>query len=172
MPNHIVNIVNFSGDPDEIKKLKAFVRSPAGTPEDEMRIFDFEQIIPPPANMIREDIVSGKKYDGPTWYDWQREHWGTKWNCYEVSAYDGGFRFQTAWSTPSPIWVALAEKFPHITFEIRFADEDIGHNLGHFSMCGRDEDVKQIADFEPGSDLAVKFACELHGYDYDEYTED
>lgn len=39
-------------------------------------------------------------------------------------------RFETAWSMPKPIYQAMARKFPHLEFVIRYADEDFGNNCG------------------------------------------
>ena len=36
----------------------------------------------------------------------------------------------TAWSAPSEIYEALTKKFPNLTIEVDYADEDIGCNCG------------------------------------------
>ena len=58
------------------------------------------------------------------WYDWCCEHWGTKWNACEPTA-DGAFvTFDTAWSAPRPIFMALAKQFPEVTFSVTSTNED------------------------------------------------
>lgn len=45
------------------------------------------------------------------WYEWNCQHWGTKWNAYEGYWDDEEtYRFSTAWSAPIPVLEALAEK--------------------------------------------------------------
>lgn len=66
---------------------------------------------------------------------WAREHWGTKWNGYNTEELsDNCIRFQTAWSFPEPILVALSQKFPNDEIEVSYADEDLGNNCGYFTL--------------------------------------
>lgn len=39
-------------------------------------------------------------------------------------------RFNTAWNMPKPIYLELANLFPHLSFEVYYADEDLGSNCG------------------------------------------
>ena len=76
-------------------------------------------------------------YGAPTWYRWCLDHWGTKWNAYELHE-DGPdqIRFQTAWSSPAPIITKLAKMYPDLEIEHWWADEHIGHNTGHAMYKG------------------------------------
>lgn len=80
-------------------------------------------------------------YGHSNWYDWSIANWGTKWNSYsfhpivENPTNEHEFMFDTAWSTPEPIWDALAEKFPTLFFDIVGFDE--GWN---FAVKGTIED--------------------------------
>ena len=55
------------------------------------------------------------------WYNWRVHHWGTKWDCYDLSTDDcdlpNGFEasFNTAWSPPEEICYAIREKFEGIS---------------------------------------------------------
>lgn len=67
------------------------------------------------------------------WYSWALKHWETKWNAYscdpvmvEGDEEEITFRFDTAWSPPEPIFYALAEMFPSLTFEVTSFDEGWG----------------------------------------------
>jgi hypothetical protein len=71
-----------------------------------------------------------KNYGAKTWYDWCCENWGTKWNAYnsEITEDDVEYghlviSFQTAWSPPTPVYEALAEKFPNVDIEGYWSDE-------------------------------------------------
>ena len=79
------------------------------------------------ANKAIENI---KKYGYKDWYDWNRNNWGTKWDAMEVSvdADDTtiSLDFQTAWSTPEPVFLELAKQYPDITIQVEYADEDLG----------------------------------------------
>jgi hypothetical protein len=105
-----------------------------------------------------------KRFGDDNWYDWQCSNWGTKWN---IS--DNVISFNTAWSAPEPIFVALSEKFPEVEFFIQFADEDFGHNVGEVSLIGGDEIDSNIP--EGGSKEAYLLAYKIQG-ESDYYTWD
>jgi len=74
-----------------------------------------------------------RKYGAFTWYEWANEHWGTKWNAYEQPDKrntENSIFFQTAWACPHDLMKKLSEVFPDVEFEVAWADEDLGHNLG------------------------------------------
>lgn len=82
------------------------------------------------------------------WYDWNQEHWGTKWNAYGQT--DGHaddateFEFETAWSHPFDIIATISERLPAVTFDVRYADEDTGSNCGTYKIKAGvmlDEDI-------------------------------
>lgn len=63
-------------------------------------------------------IDNVEKYGHADWYGWSVEHWGTKWNAYEVSWREpkhGGqscvVSMQTAWSPPMAALVASCKKY-------------------------------------------------------------
>lgn len=53
-----------------------------------------------------------------SWYDWNTDHWGTKWNASdtEIDTKLQRIEFDTAWDMPRPIFQELANKF-NITIE-------------------------------------------------------
>ena len=57
-------------------------------------------------------------FSGRTWYDWHRANWNTKWNAYESVFNDEekSISFETAWSVPYPIIIAVANTLRHSTF--------------------------------------------------------
>ena len=108
-----------------------------------------------------------KKYGHKNWYDWNRANWGTKWDAYEpyVNAMTDEIflSFMTAWSTPEPVFVKLAEQYPDLLIEIEYADEDLGSNCGSYSYVDGKWGYK-IGDLE--------FACQMWDVDPEEYMEE
>jgi len=98
------------------------------------------------------------------WYGWSTANWGTKWNAYSTNDTDTDeVTFETAWSNPYPVIVALSAKYPEAVFHMRFADEDFGHNVGEYSLKGGyvvDENIP-----EGGSEEALELAADITGYD-------
>jgi hypothetical protein len=69
-----------------------------------------------------------------SWYEWSLHHWGTKWNAYHFAIEDNRddrieFRFDTAWSSPSPIFDQIAETFPQLHIEVVGFDEGWGFGI-------------------------------------------
>lgn len=148
MPNHVTNIVTIRAtNVDEIlESLKG-----------EDSEFDFNTVVPCPES------------EGDNWYNWNCNNWGTKWNSYGVEFHgDDTVSFDTAWSHPQPVMEALSAKFPDATFEVKFADEDIGHNAAH---CQYEDGVlniieqssSQSADYD--FEYWANFALDIKGYD-------
>jgi hypothetical protein len=101
-----------------------------------------------------------KKFGYAEWYGWQNANWGTKWNAYDQCSIDENvIEFQTAWSTPHSLLVNLSKLFPEVTFEVRFADEDFGYNVGEFTLFGGEEIDCNIPD--GGSDEAFEMAMDI-----------
>lgn len=73
------------------------------------------------------------------WYDWQCQHWDTKWNACtarlcdenynETSAYLE-YTFDTAWSRPQSVMDAFAEQNPDVTIEYSWIEEQGVVDLG------------------------------------------
>jgi hypothetical protein len=188
MPNWITNIItiNTDGDDSMIENILSQVKS-------EQSEFDFNKIVLQPneleGTLAPTNILSDEEYAktpsrGITqamsdelkekfgfdnWYDWRYQHWGTKWNADEVIINDNEITFNTAWNTPEPIFIKLSEMFPNVTFEVSFADEDFGYNVGKLKLF---EGII-VDSYYPkgGSEEAYELALEIQG-DNDYYTWD
>ena len=73
------------------------------------------------------------------WYNWSVNNWGTKWNAYgfdyfEVDPKSNTISFLTAWSSVPEVLTVLSERFPDVQFSYRYADEDIGSNVGEMTF--------------------------------------
>ncbi len=151
MPNNITNILIVQGDTQKRKDLFEAIKS-----EDHcIGSIDFSKIIPPP---------NGGS-DGQR--DWNIDHWGTKWNSYgfdEAKEFDGEtLEFQTAWATPQPVITALAEQYPDLDFDLKWADEDFGYNVGHKQYKSGKECFSFVS--QGGSNQALELAAEIHQVD-------
>ena len=63
------------------------------------------------------------------WYNWNIQHWGTKWSAREVYVPDradgdsrGEYEFETAWGPAMPVSAALAKAFPGLTVTHRYCE--------------------------------------------------
>lgn len=65
-----------------------------------------------------EASVLLKKYNAVTWYEWQREQWGTKWGTYGTKVHELGgdvspvlIEFQSAWGPPSAKMMRMIDDY-------------------------------------------------------------
>jgi hypothetical protein len=100
------------------------------------------------------------------WYDWRNTFWGTKWNAYDQSMDDDNvISFDTAWSTPFDVIQELSFMFPNIEFEVKYADEDFGYNVGKYTI----KNGAILSEYRPkgGSIEATELALDIkEGEDY------
>ncbi len=106
----------------------------------------------------------------PSWYEWNTQHWGTKWGAYEFERQaDNMMTFQTAWSAPHKI---IGKMFEAHECEIlhEWADEDTGNNVGRVKYTpGAEPDVTDLAQTKEGYELAFELDGEKP--DYYQYNE-
>lgn len=100
-----------------------------------------------------------RKHGHMSWYSWSIANWGTKWNAYSQSESNNEITFETAWSTPYPIFEKLSELYPDVRIVIYYADEDTGNNCGIIVY----EKGKEVISHQPKDEEAVKFALNVRG---------
>lgn len=128
------------------------------------KITDFNMVISQPAN-IETGGCSGKHDEGVIcWRNWSIDNWGTKWNAYDTSLEpkESGLtelRFDTAWSHPHPVLEALSKLFPNVLIQVSYADEDLGYNIGKYSI--KDDERTDLLNIEEGGDEANDFAAHI-----------
>ena len=144
MPNHCHNRVTIYGSGNDTDETRAQIAKLKQIFEDENC---FGQIIPEP-DWLNIPLLSSdnrfNKYgnDGELpmnvqgdygvsrrfqstgraderWYDWRVNHWGTKWDCYDVVVTDDDpdsleVEFNTAWSPPEPICATIRDEYPDL----------------------------------------------------------
>ncbi len=107
-----------------------------------------------------------QKHGCPTWYEWSIQHWGTKWNAYQclpLDEKDDTMEFFTAWSAVPKLVKLLSEKYPGQKVTYRWADEDLGSNVGEIVFKDGVEIEENIP--ETGSCAAFEMSAELTGMD-------
>lgn len=106
---------------------------------------------------IADDYIN--RFGACDWYSWQTANWGTKWNACDISELDDGFEFNTAWSTPYQLLSNLSKLLPDVEINIKFSDEDFGHNVGEYTLLNGDEIESNIP--EGGSREALIMAMDI-----------
>lgn len=116
-----------------------------------------------------ENYIKGffniKRYKARDWYDWSCANWGTKWNACDTVVDFDVIEFETAWSTPLPVFVELSKRLKDISITVDYADEDIGSNCGSLVIVNG-----EVSECEPSNPR--EFACNLWGYDYELYCKE
>lgn len=126
-------------------------------------------------------------YGYTSWYEWRCNHWGTKWSANEVilnavtrtqQEVMTNIFFQTAWDCPGPIIRVLSKKFSELIFTLSYADEDMGDNCGRITLINDIEQPGGVCydylNWKDNPQLgreAITFACNVWGYDPEEYLD-
>jgi hypothetical protein len=92
---------------------------------------------------MEERMAHSMKFSSNGWYDWNIREWGTKWDACDVDLNDDsetslGYSFNTAWSIPEPVFLAMVQKFPTLDFEF-WSEEEQGWGA-EFTSSDGDED--------------------------------
>lgn len=106
---------------------------------------------------VKENI---EKYGCTSWYEWSVKHWGTKWNSYDCMVLgDPGqpevLKFETAWSPPIPVMIALSAKFPEAKLHLYYADEGGGF-LGFSVFKGGAIESETNVDWDGEEGVALR----------------
>lgn len=107
-----------------------------------------------------------KKYGHPTWYDWCIEHWETKWNAYQcrpLDAHADTMVFYTAWGSVPKLTAVLSKRYPDQEVVYRWADEDLGYNVGEITFKNGEEIDSNIPSND--SRAAYEMSAEIVGVD-------
>jgi hypothetical protein len=155
MPNWSFNTLFIEADSKTVDKIISDIKG------DEGEAISFKKIIPIHSDLFcevaygggedaekkREEIYAQNKakHGFPHWYEACVELWGTKWDAGEVNhevINDKWHRidFQTAWSPPVPVIIALSKQFPEAKFTMECQEES-----GEFSF---------VAEFKGGEKIS------------------
>lgn len=184
MPNHVSNRLTMDGPYGPLRNIRdnCFTLDPElhTTPQ-----FDFNKIIPTPAYINQDNLQWGSEHQksGRNWYNWNIEHWHTKWNAYDTfitqdlpptpiddnptNPHQLITEFDTAWSPPTPVVATLAQDFPEVAIQHDYIDEC--WNFFGTDTYQNGEITTSVNIGDPGNDptliaLRNKLAMELQGY--------
>lgn len=115
---------------------KELIQELNGLSDENKRLFDL-------GKQYNENV---NNYGYGDWYDWSVANWDTKWNAYDFSHYENTISFSTAWSAPDSVIRAISEKYPDVEVFHRWADEDLGTNLGECEYKNGDIVYQHIPD--------------------------
>jgi Ferredoxin-like domain in Api92-like protein len=150
MPNHCHSDLYVEGSADDVAALLKLVGADKEQPE-----FEFSSVIPYPEHWAKldkemselgwkgfEDRYGKGAKDGfnSGGYEWCCANWGTKWGAYAVKRRDylgACVTFQTAWTTPAPVIVALHKLFPKCSLHLEWFERGYG-KCGGFSCVSED----------------------------------
>lgn len=128
-------------------------------------------------NLKKEAKELGARYQSnldqfgfKTWYGWNRQNWGTKWNAYGQNDNRDTFDtiwFETAWNAPIILIEKLSIKFPNATFQLDYADECTGYNVGKITI--NKGIITKRYQPEGGSKEAYEISFELNPGDRPDY---
>lgn len=149
MPNHCLNILDVTGQEEEVERFRNAVMT-----DKQPLSFERTRPSPPELHTVSFPCQSGeeekqaefiKKYGAGNWYDWSRKNWGTKWDAYDVrdpEEIDEGLRFifSTAWCPPVSWLEHAASLYPRLTFTLHWEEEDAGRVTFCFEE-GIEEDI-------------------------------
>lgn len=110
-----------------------------------------------------QGITNYLEHGFSTWYTWNIEHWGTKWNAYQQGDKrntSDTIYFQTAWSSPVNLIGELSEKFPNVIFKLAYSDEDSGCNCGKYTIS-KGEAIEKFIPVNTSNE-AYELYFELH----------
>lgn len=176
MPNHCENDLYITGPVGEVNALLCLIGADKDPPD-----FNCGAVIPYPEEFAsrdrdRKELDNEKfreKYgetakDGfnSGGYEWRCENWGTKWGAYQVSNRKDGetviLSFQSAWSPPSPVIVALHGKFPACTLHLEYFECGVGY-CGGFTCPAKEDYCEEEDGWKPGI-KASEWEGAYHGH--------
>lgn len=118
-----------------------------------------------------ENYIKGffniKRYGERDWYEWSIKNWGTKWNACDTVVDFNVIEFETAWSTPVPVFIELSKRLKDKAITVHYADEDIGSNCGTLEILNG-----EVTEFEPEPENPRQFACNLWGYNESDFEDE
>lgn len=147
MPNHVYNSLQASGTAEDLQALKDKLETkPRFALEDDWvsmgtSQFSYHSFVTPDESITQDEYHEkhGSGPDGPightagNWYNWNNNHWNTKWDAYDVDLnwhFDSNkdltsltVSWQSAWDAPYPVFKAMVEQHPTLDWDFEWQEE-------------------------------------------------
>jgi hypothetical protein len=149
MPNWCENDLTITGPSKDVDAFFEFAKGkmkPEDGEEQEL-LLDFNKFVPMPETITRDMITEEPwrtwmedthRGDDELWWYWRVQHWGTKWQPQGCQFTEDGWdnpvercetiTFDTAWSPPLPVVLAMSKKFPTLEFDLRYFESGCAFN--------------------------------------------
>jgi len=132
MPNWCSNVLRAIGSKGEIDRLLekaqghgvAWPEGPADECARRKLLLDLNRFVPMPSEIVTAGYVNADT--------WCQQNWGTRTNVYpgtkreRICDYEVQFLFDTAWSPPRAVVVAMADQFPSLILELGYSELGMG----------------------------------------------
>ena len=171
MPNHITNLISFGDQPEQVAAFHQMLRD-LRQKDGVYGSIDFNKLIPMPKALDIESgtrttngldayrrFITGDKAGAVAFQKEHPEEWALGKQAYENIQQYGS----PTWSSVPTILEALSRKYPDQTISYRWADEDIGSNVGEAVYKNGEMIDANIP--EPGSREAHELASDIMGID-------
>jgi len=167
MPNHIQSIITISGTKESVERVKNRIlvteeyiselnernknlADDFKTVIPKLGTLTMNRLIPKPTNIFQGEFLTKATEDKygkeNCWFDWNIQHWGTKWDVYdeEITMLNDNvmqIMFQTAWHAPMPYMEQLAKVCVEEGCKMSgmFCDEDFASNMGLYIINENNE---------------------------------
>jgi hypothetical protein len=189
VPNHCENDLYIRGTEDEVAAVLVLIGAdkaeiafdfnavipypePFATMDREAEAFGWHVAVAdrPAAEIARAAYVAKYSHDKDGFnsggIDWRRDNWGTKWNAYSIARrdYEGCcLTFQTAWAPPRQIIIALAKRFPTVSFSLEYFERGMCF-CGGFQCLAEDEWYDEAQPWAAGTVSDEWHTDQYHGH--------
>lgn len=102
----------------------------------------------------KQPLEEALMFKGNNWYDWNVRHWGTKWDVavrhdeeypdtelMEEDETSLAYKFNTAWSPPTPIIQRLSQQYPTLHFNLSY-EEETGWGGEYDYLAGEETEIE------------------------------
>jgi len=138
MPNWVFNTLAITGNSEELARFKAQASQPYESrhPRMEQDLTTGNWEFVPGSHIVEGELLFwnfvkpddlDKYFEGETWYDWNVQNWGCKWEARsELEDQSDGeliYSFDTAWSPAEPVFHEMVRQFPTLSFTLNYQEE-------------------------------------------------
>jgi len=136
MPNWVYTDLDIRGNKESLDYFRKEALEYKSPFVDEGQDFTFHAFLTPPDSKLEEykeqhGVINGKKVGDSdfNWYEWNLKNWQTKWDACDYQVISDNdeiiqIRFETPWSPPMPVFEAMVKKFPALSFEFEWEEEN------------------------------------------------